>query len=206
MILTEEQLRRVFAGGGGRVLEFLTPLNTALERWEIRTPAQVAAFIAHAAHESAEFFHMRENLNYSAESLLRLWPNRFTPLTAAQHARQPEAIANIVYANRMGNGDSASGDGWRFRGGGIFQLTGREAFRRYSIASCKDADTLLVNPELIESPEYACDSAGWFWADRELNAFADAGDFIGMTKRINGGTNGLEARTAYWRRAIAALR
>ncbi len=204
-MITRELLLDVMPHSAAVVDRFVEPLAAACARWGIDTPARVAAFLAQAAHESGELRHLQENLNYSASALVRVWPNRFTLDDAVRFESRPEAIANRVYANRMGNGDERSGDGSRYRGRGIFQLTGRANYAAASIGVCGDADTLLVNPELVADPAYACETAGWYWADRDLNALADVGDFRALTRAINGGFNGLEDRTAFWRRAIAAM-
>lgn len=185
--------------------EFIGPLNQAMVRWGIDTDVRIAAFLAQAAHESAELTRLEENLSYSAEGLLRTWPRRFTAELAGEYAKKPEAIANRVYANRLGNGPEELGDGWRYRGRGIFQVTGRANYRDCSIAIAGDADTLLVNPELLTAPEYACQSAGWFWTSRGLSELADRGGFEEITRRINGGLHGLAERVGYWNRAIAML-
>lgn len=203
--ITTMALMRVMPRAGDLVTSFIGPINQAMARWEIVNLARVAPFLAEAAHESGELRHLEESLNYSAEALVCVWPNRFTLESAAAIARNPEAIANAVYANRLGNGPAESGDGYRYRGRGIFQLTGRANYRECSIAIAGDADTLLVNPELLATPEYACESAGWFWKKRGLNELADRGDFEAITKHINGGLIGLADRTAYWRRALVIL-
>lgn len=184
---------------------FIGPLNQAFAHWDIASDARIAAFLAQAAHESVELSCLEENLNYSAEGLRRVWPGHFNEDEAADYARQPERIANRAYAGRNGNGDEASGDGWLYRGRGIFQLTGRRNYGAASVAIAGDLDTLLVNPDLVATPEYACETAGWFWSTKGLNELADAGQFELITRRINGGTTGLADRVACWHRAIEAL-
>ena len=185
---------------------FIGPLNQAMARRDISTPARVSAFLAQIAHESAELTRLEENLNYRAETLQRVWPSRFPTLVEAElYARNPEKIANFVYGGQLGNGPAESGDGWRYRGRGLLQVTGRANYRACSIAIAGDADTLLLNPELLAAPEYAAESAGWFWNLRGLNVYADRGDFEGITRRINGGLNGLVDRVAYWHRATSML-
>lgn len=143
-----------------------------------------------------------ENLNYSADALRRTWPSRFMPELAMQVSRQPERIANIVYGGRMGNVEP--GDGWKYRGRGLIQITGRDNYAACSKALFGD-DRLLRNPELLEQPEWACMSAAWFWDSRGLNSLADKGDIVGITKKINGGTNGLEDRKALYDKALKVL-
>lgn len=191
--------------GRSRAALFIDPLNAAMAEFGIDTPARAAAFLAQAAHESSQLRDLVENLNYSADGLMQTWPRRFSPVEAAAYARHPERIANKVYASRMGNGDEASGDGWRYRGRGIFQITGRGNYAACSGALFGSQDTLLNNPELLEQPENACRSAGWFWQHRELNQWADADDFKTLTIRINGGLNGWTDRIGYHGRALNVL-
>ena len=182
--------------------EWLIPLNNAMSLYEITTPAREAHFLAQCAHESGGFVHLVENLNYSPHVLLTVFPTHFKPEEAVDFAHDPERIANRVYANRMGNGDEASGDGRAFRGRGLIQLTGRA-----NVTRCGQA--LGVNladaPELLEQPVFASLSAAWYWAMRGLNAKADVGDFVGIVKAINGGTEGIEDRAQWLAKAQSAL-
>jgi putative chitinase len=182
----------------------LTPaLDVAMARYEIDTPARMAAFLAQLAHESGQLQRWSENLSYRWQRLREVFPKYFkTDADAQAFDRQPERIANRVYGGRMGNGPEASGDGWRYRGRGPIQLTGKDNYR----ACGADIGVDLVNqPERLETPDVGCLAAGWFWAKRGLNALADAGDFVAITKRINGGLIGLAEREAFWERAKAAL-
>ena len=182
----------------------LTPaLDAAMARYEIDTPARMAAFLAQLAHESGQLQRWSENLSYRWQRLREVFPKYFrTDADAQAFDRQPERIANRVYGGRMGNGPEASGDGWRYRGRGPIQLTGKDNYR----ACGADIGVDLVNqPERLETPEVGCLAAGWFWAKRGLNALADAGDFVAITKKINGGLIGLEEREAFWERAKAAF-
>ena len=176
-----------------------------------RHRARVCCFLAQIAHESGECRRLEEGLSYSAERLQAVWPRRFPTLQSAEpYARNPEALANKVYADRIGNGPEASGDGWRFRGGGLVQLTGRG---NYSAAAMGTGLDLVEHPEQLREPgEAAALSAGWFWASKGCNELADACDpdasleavdvpFRRLTRRINGGYVGLEDRLAYWDRA-----
>lgn len=186
------------------------PLNAAMKEWDIDSPERVAAFLAQVAHESRELRRLEENLNYSAARLRAVWPKRFPDdVTATRYANDPERLANYVYAGRMGNGDAASGDGWKFRGRGLIQLTGRSNY-----AACKAALGLDVvrSPDLLREPLPAARSAGWFWKSRGLNELADADpedddeeDFVAITSLINGGRTGLADRIAYWRKAKRSL-
>lgn len=203
-MINREQLIAIMPQSGDRAGAFLAPLNSAMEEFGIDTPARQSAFLAQAAHESAQLGALRENLNYSAEGLIATWRRRFTLADAAAYARQPERIANRVYAQRLGNGDEASGDGWRFRGRGIFQITGRANYAECSRALYND-EILIERPELLEMPEGACRSAGWFWQSRELSQWADSGDFKTLTLRINGGLNGWNDRIEHYAAAKSAL-
>lgn len=162
-----------------------------------------ASFLAQTAHESASFTAVKENLNYSAKALRAVFKKYFpTDELAEQYARQPEKIANRVYANRMGNGDEASGDGWRFRGRGLIQLTGKN---NYTSCSADIHVDLIANPEWLESPQGAVSSALWYWNKNNLNSYADVEDIRGMTKRINGGYHGLDDRIAKYNKAKEIL-
>lgn len=177
-------------------------LEAAMGEFDISTPPRAAAFLAQLAHESSELTRLSENLNYSVEGLLKTWPKRFNPLTALKVARNPEAIANVVYANRNGNGDEASGDGWKYRGRGPIQLTGRG---NYVKAGDALGQPLEANPDSVIAPMVGSRVAAWFWDNRKLNALADARQFLSITKAINGGTNGLDERERYYRVAQQAL-
>ncbi|MEW5729718.1 MAG: glycoside hydrolase family 19 protein [Pseudomonadota bacterium] len=181
---------------------FANPLAEGCAEWGIETPLRLAAFLAQIAHESGQLRTLAENLNYSAEALLRVFPRHFDPAQAAAYARQPERIGSKVYANRMGNGDEASGDGWRYRGRGLIQVTGKANY-----AACGTALglNLIAQPELLEQPVAAAHSAAWFWHRNGLNRPADARDIETITRRINGGLTGLDDRKACYARACAAL-
>lgn len=180
----------------------------AVIRFSLTTPTRQSAFLAQAVHESAGFTRLAENLNYSATGLAATWAGRFrgadgqpNALARALH-RRPEAIANVVYANRMGNGSEASGDGWRYRGRGLLQITGRAQYQRCGAAL---GLPLVEQPDLLAQPEPAVLSAAWFWQVNGLNELADAGDFEAITRRINGGLNGLAERRALWAKFREAL-
>lgn len=178
-------------------------LTETFERFGINTPARQAAFIGQCSHESANFKTLQENLNYSAESLHRVWPSRFPSVDAAQpYHRHPEKIANKVYGGRMGNGDEASGDGWRYHGRGLIQLTGRANYKAAGDALGAD---LVGDPNLVANERYAALTAGWFWKTHGLNELADAHDNVAITKRINGGTIGLDDRVAHTTQAMHVL-
>lgn len=174
---------------------------------EISTPARLAFFLAQVGHESMGLSRTVENLNYGAEGLLATWPSRFNATTAAQLARKPQQIAERVYGGRLGN--SAAGDGWRYRGRGLIQNTGRanyEAARdglRLLVAGCPD---FVADPDALSEPRWAALAAGAYWRDHSLNELADRGDFDASTRRINGGMTGAADRRARYDRAKTALR
>lgn len=194
-------------------------VQTCVE-FEINTPQRIAAFLAQTAHESGGYTMLTENLNYRAATLAACWPNRFAELgpdkkpkrnekgalipTAVANAiaGKPELIANMVYSSRMGNGPAESGDGWKYRGRGLKQLTGKDNYARCG----RDLGVDLVgNPDLLLEPTFAARSAGWFWKSNALSAFADTGDIKGMTKKINGGFIGLEDRQRRYEKVLAAI-
>jgi putative chitinase len=161
-------------------------------KWEINSPARQAAFIGQLAHESNQFQRLVERMSYRAERLLVVWPKRFpTPESARPYVQNPQKLANHVYANRLGNGDEASGDGYRFRGSGPLQLTGRA---NHAAAGKAIGVDLIANPGALLTPRVGLDAAGWFWKSNGLNELADIDDYIGITKRINGGLTGLDDR------------
>lgn len=184
------------------------PFNETFQRFGITTPAQQASWIGQCGHECGNFRILEENLNYRAPTLLKLFPKTpkrqwgFTPEEAAAYEKQPQKIANRIYGNRMGNRDEASGDGWRFRGSGFLQLTGHSNF--YHAGQALGVD-FVMQPELVRTPMYAAQTAGWFWQTHKLNQYADKGDFLTMTKRINGGTIGLEDRIKHINHALHVL-
>ena len=176
-------------------------LNDTCQEFAIDSPFRIAGFLSNTAHESGGFKYVKENLNYSAASLMRVWPSQFPTVEIAQrYAMQPEKIANRAYANRMGNRDEASGDGSKFLGRGLIQLTGKNNYVAYSLACNNEA---LQKPEIVELPKYAAESAGWFWDVNRLNTLADAQDVGGMCRRINGGYNGLDDRQMKYSQIMA---
>jgi len=185
---------------------FVEPLNTVAEYYEMfENPRRVAGFLAQIAHESGGFNAVVENLNYSAKGLMGTFKKYFpNEELAKQYERKPEMIANRVYANRMGNGDEASGEGWYFRGRGIIQITGKNNYTKCS-QSLFESNVLVENPDLLLETEYAIHSACWFWSAARLNELADIGDMKTMTKRINGGYIGLEDRINHYNHAIEIL-
>ncbi|WP_448120096.1 glycoside hydrolase family 19 protein [Pseudomonas veronii] len=200
MPITEQQLLQILPNAGRQAGVFVPVLNTAMNRYGIVGTPRAAAFIAQVGHESGQLTRLVENLNYSADGLMKTWPSRFDSVRATAAARNPEQIANIVYAGRMGN--TAPGDGWKYRGRGLIQVTGKANY-----AVCGEALGLdLINqPELLEQSQYAAMSAAWFWSANGLNTLADAGDLTKITQRINGGTNGQDDRQALYDKALKVL-
>lgn len=195
----------VAAGCGSTILRaasWTAPLQATCDRYFINTPLRVAAFLAQVGVESARLTALSENLNYSAEGLLSTFPKYFNAVEAAQYERQPQRIANRVYANRYGNGNEASGDGFRFRGRGLLQVTFHDNY-----ASCGKAIALPLDshPELLEQPCNAALAAGWYWDSRDLNKLADAGNFSGVCRAVNGGLNGYSERLALYTAGKRAL-
>ncbi|CAB4132387.1 COG3179 Predicted chitinase [uncultured Caudovirales phage] len=199
--MNSEQLAQAVHINPAKAEQWIDAINQTFEFFDISTPEQQASFLGQCGHESNGFTALVENLNYKAESLCKVWPKRFPTLEAAQpYHRNPEAIANHVYANRMGNGDEDSGDGFAFRGRGLIQLTGRANYKACGEALGVD---LELTPELVETPQFAALSAGWFWSTHDLNRIAE--DIVAVTKKINGGTLGLDDRVARTERALNVL-
>lgn len=200
--MTPQQLAAAVGCSAALSQQWAPALTDAMARFEINTPARQAAFLAQVAHESGRFTVIEENLNYRADRLTAVFPRHFIQQEAQAYARQPARIANRVYSGRLGNGDEASGDGWRFRGRGLIQITGRDNYH-----ACGDwlGVDLLADPDRLLDPALAALSAGWFWHFNGLNAPADRGDFARITLRINGGLNGQPDRPALWKQAQAAL-
>jgi putative chitinase len=182
--------------------KWFIPLEFTCEKFEINTPERLAGFLSQLSHESGGFRFTSENLNYRADALSRVWPSRFPPGIAESYAMQPEKIANRAYADRMGNGDEASGDGWKYRGRGLIQLTGADNYAAFSLDVDNEA---LSDPDSVAEPELAAISAGWFWSKNNLNALADAKNVEGMTRRINGGLNGLDDRQAKYAKIVESM-
>jgi len=196
---TREQLSSVI-GNNPDLDSWYEALSSVLPTYEIDSPQRVSAFIAQCTHESGGFKRLKENLNYKAESLVRVFPKYFPSLDLAkQYAHDQEKIANRVYGGRMGNGDESSGDGFRYCGRGLIQLTGRNNYTKFSESIGMAVEEV---PSLLETFEGAVKSACWFWKTNNLNQYADAGDILTMTKRINGGTIGLEDRIKHYNHAL----
>ena len=184
--------------------EWYDSMCEILPLWGVDTVERVAGYIAQCGHESGGFRVLSENLNYSAKALNIIFPKYFRRAgrDANEYHRQPEKIANIIYANRMDSGDTDTGDGWKFRGGGILQLTGRYNYTQFGKAVEKTAEEAV---EYVRTKAGALDSACWFWDENNINDYCDRQDIVGMTKRINGGTIGLEDRKKHYIHALDVL-
>ena len=197
-MVNAEQLAKLQIGA-----QWVDALNETFQRFGINTLNQQAAFIGQCGHECGNFRVLEENLNYKAATLMKLWAKRFPTLEIAnQYAGNPKKIANMVYANRMGNRDESSGDGYRFRGRGCIQTTGHANY--YHAGQALGVD-LVMNPDLVASPQYAALTAGFFWATHGLNPLAEQQNHELITKRINGGLIGLDDRLKRTKDALAAL-
>jgi putative chitinase len=199
MQITQQQLQQCI-GNNPYLEQWTDALNKILPDYEIDTPQRVAAFVAQSAHESGNFTALHENLNYRAVTLRKVFPKYFTTDDmAAQYAGKPELIANRVYGGRMGNGPEESGDGFRYCGRGLIQLTGKSNYQAFAESIETPVEQI---PEFLATFEGAIQSACWFWESNNLNQYADSGDIVTMTKRINGGTIGLEDRQKHYTHAL----
>jgi len=178
--------------------QIIKELGDVATRFQINSPLRAAHFLAQTHHESAGFTRTVENLNYSAVRLMQVFPKHFDGTNAEDYAGKPESIASRAYADRMGNGDEASADGWKFRGRGYLQLTGRDNYQSFDLIV---PESVVANPELVQT-HYPLLSAGWFWNSKGLNGLADQGPtpaiVSAITKKVNGGTNGLEDRVRWF--------
>lgn len=204
-VLTRDQLAQLIPGNP-YLDNWYHALELCLPDYDINTPRRIAAFVAQCAHESGGFKFLKENLNYRAASLRKVFPKYFPDDNIAnQYANVPnkqEAIANRVYANRMGNGPEQSGDGWAFCGRGLIQLTGRNNYQAFADSIATPIEEI---PAYLQTFEGAVQSACWFWETNKLNQWADAGDILTLTKRINGGTIGLEDRIKHYKHALHVM-
>lgn len=203
--LTKEQLKKLLPKNP-YVDYWYDALSKLLPDYEINTPQRIAAFVAQCSHESGGFMILQENLNYRPATLRKIFPKYFpTDELANEYCSRPnkqEAIANRVYANRMGNGNEASGDGWRYRGRGLIQLTGHD---NYAFFAGSLGIPIEEATEYMSTFEGAAQSACWFWETNNLNQWADKGDILTLTKRINGGTIGLDDRIKHYEHALHVL-
>ena len=197
-MMTNEQLQTLNIDA-----KWLEPLQATFDKYEINTPKRQAAFIGQCQHESNNFKTLEENLHYSVKGLMSVWPSRFpNEQIASQFANNPEKIANKVYGGRADLGNTEDGDGWRFHGRGVIQLTGRS---NYKVCGEALGQPFTEQPELLLEPHWACMSAGWFFNKKGLNALADNEDWTTITKRINGGTLGLDDRVNRIHKAMDIL-
>jgi putative chitinase len=204
-ILTKEQLAQLLPGNP-YLDHWHHALELALPDYDINTPQRVAAFVAQCAHESGGFRALKENLNYKAVTLRKIFPKYFPDDATANHyaslPNKQEAIANRVYGGRMGNGPEASGDGFRYCGRGLIQLTGKQNYQNFADSIETPVEDI---PEFLATFEGAVQSACWFWEANNLNQWADKGDILTLTKRINGGTIGLDDRIKHYEHALHVL-
>jgi putative chitinase len=195
-MITREQLVKIFTKAGRQIVKdgYIDGLLKTMNKYAIsENDNRIAMFIAQVSHESMGFRTVIEVLNMTAKRICAVWPNRFPDeASAAPYANNPEKLANNVYANRMGNGTEASGEGFRYRGRGLIQVTGKSNYISFAKSVGKTLDEVV---SYLETDEGACESAGWYWNTRNLNPLADAKDVLGVTKKINGGTTGLQDRT-----------
>jgi putative chitinase len=204
---TEDKLKQILKRNKN-VGEWYQAMVVQLPQFDVNTPKRVAAFVAQCAHESADFTVLSENLNYSADALNKLFSKYFIKAgrDSTPYHRKPEMIANVIYANRMGNGDTASGEGYKFRGRGPIQLTGKDNYWKFASDFFEDPETVMDDPDLVtDDIPTSLYSALWFWNKNNLNKYADASDIKGMTKVINGGYIGLEDRIHHYDHAIKVL-
>jgi putative chitinase len=199
-IFTEERLgKSLYLTDANTLTNWHNALLDSLPEDMIESPSRIAGFLAQTSHESGKYKFLTENLNYSDKGLLKTFPKYFNESNVMEYARKPEAIANRVYANRMGNGDEASGDGWRYCGRGLIQLTGKNNYQAFANSEQMNIEEV---PDYLITYVGAVRSALWFWNKNNLNDTADAGDLLMMTKKINGGTHGLAERTAEYKRIL----
>lgn len=204
-MITLDILKHICPSTKGDTLQsFVDPLNKVSDQAQLTGHKnRVAAFLAQVSFESDYFISVEENLNYSAAGLVKTFKTYFPNLLSAQpYAKNPQKIANKVYANRMGNGDTASGDGWTYRGRGLIQITGKDNYQKFATSLNK---TLPDTIAFMQTPQGATECSGWFWSFNKLNTYVDKDDFIGLTRRINGGINGLADREKQYAIALKAL-
>jgi putative chitinase len=203
MTLTKDHIIHILHGNADAAAWADAALEI-LPKYEISTPNRIAGFFAQCGHESMNFTALSENLNYRAETLEKLFSKYFSNAgrNAVDYAKQPEKIANVIYANRMGNGDTASGDGFKFRGRGVIQLTGRDNYSAFALSIKMTLPDVI---EYVQTKKGALESACWYWNSRKLNLACDENDIVKMTKLVNGGTIGLEDRRSHYEKALAVL-
>ena len=203
MTLTKEHIIHLLHGNA-EAAAWADAAMEILPKYDINTPNRIAGFFAQCGHESMNFTVLSENLNYRAETLEKLFSKYFSKAgrNAADYAKQPEKIANVIYASRMGNGDTASGDGYRFRGRGVVQLTGRDNYTAFGKTIGLTAEEVI---DYVTTKKGALESACWYWASRNINAVCDVNDITKMSKLVNGATIGLEDRRKHYEQALSIL-
>jgi putative chitinase len=196
-------LEGIFPHSSATLLQnYIDGLSKVFDQYTITSNQRQACFLGQVGVESDYFTCVEENLHYSYAELIRVFPSHFDAATAQAYANQPEAIANRVYANRMGNGPETSGDGWNYRGRGLIQITGKDNYQAFADSLGMTLDQVTT---YLSTPEGACMSAGWFWGSHNLNPLADNFEVTNITKAINGGTNGIAERIAISNQALRAL-
>lgn len=205
-MITAEQFAQLYPNSKDQQ-SWVDSMNTLFETYQINTPQRIAAFLAQCGHESGGWTKFEENLNYSADRLAVVFKKYFPTVAAATpYHRNPQKIANRVYSNRMGNGSEESGDGYKYRGRGPIQLTGKSNYTAFAKAMFDNWEEIVDNPDSVAyNKDVALMSAIWFWNTNNLNADADAEDLKTMTRKINGGYNGLDERVAHYNEAIRLL-
>lgn len=202
-MISLEQVKKIFPYAPLNIAEFIDPLNETFDLFEINTPLRQAAFFGQIAVESRQLNKLRENTNYTTVArLLEIFPMIFTLESAKECVGNPMMIANKIYANKYGNGDEDSGDGWKYRGGGAMMITFKA---NYEVCGCKLGIDLISTPELLIKPEWAIKSAGWFFSYRSLNALADVGEFNRLTKKVNVAMLDLDTRIEFYEKAKEVL-
>jgi putative chitinase len=203
-VITAELLRGVMPKLTlARAETFVAPLNGSFARYSINTAKRMAAFLGQVAEESNQLRHLEEGLYYSSANHLKAtFPTKFKTVDAAGYTKNPEKLANYVYADRLGNGNTASGEGWKYRGRGLIQLTGKSNYQKFMDATGVD---VITKPELLLEPRYAVLSATWFWNQMKLNDWADKDNYKVLTKRVNSASLGFKEREAFRKRALLLL-
>lgn len=200
MVITQQMIRRVIPDVSSISLDsYVASLNMWAVHFGIDSPLRMAMYLCQTLHETNNLRYMEENMNYSAERLLQVFPKYFNADTAKEYARKPQKIGSRVYANRMGNGDEASGDGWKYRGRGMIQITGRGMYQKFNNSEWCTEDVVSCPDKLATYPLDQV-SAMWFWTEHGLNEEADRGDVEKATRIINGGTNGIANRKYLYRK------
>jgi len=202
--VTNQNLYTLFPSSTFTVLDqFVSPINAVCNTYGITMQVRIAMFVTQIGYESQGFMRLEENLNYGAEGLLATFPTHFDSITAQQYARQPEKIANRVYANRLGNGPESSGDGWKYRGRGTIQITGKYNYQTYAKLINMPVDQVVP---YVSTPVGAVGVAGWFWQNHKLNIYADSQNLTQCTKIINGGLTGFDDRLRLYNKAMVEIK